>query len=166
MNCIILAGGPGIRLTSITEKIPKCMIKLFGKSLLERQIDILRKNGINDITVVTGHLNQLINLPNITYIKNENYKTTNINEAIFCAKEKLNDSIICYGDIVYEESVLKKILEFNEDIGIAVRTNWEETYGGRTKHPLSEAENALIENNKVIKIKKNIAEKNTNQKLV
>lgn len=156
LNSIILAGGRGLRLRPLTNEIPKCMMKLFGKSLLERQINLFKKNRINDITVVTGHLSQLINFPNVQYIKNKNYETTNINEGLFCAKEKLNDSIICYGDIVYDENVLKQLLTFTGDIGIAVRSDWEKSYDGRTNHPKSEAENVLIENKKIIKIKKNI----------
>jgi len=165
LNSIIIAGGPGFRLNPLTNEIPKCMVKLFGKSLLERQINILRKSGISDITVVTGYLSELVNYPNINFIKNENYKTTNINEGLFCAKEKLNNSIVCYGDIIYEENVLKQLLQFNGDIGIAVRSDWEESYKERTDHPTSEAENVLIENKKIIKIKKNIVKKKLDQQL-
>jgi len=165
LNSIILAGGPGIRLNPLTNTTPKCMIELFGKSLLERQISVLKKNGVTDITVVTGYLNHIINYPGINYIKNEKYKTTNINEGLFCAKEKFGDSIVCYSDIVYEEVVFKKISQFNGDIGIAVRLDWKESYEGRTNHPLSEAENVLIENNRITKIMKNITEVKSDQQL-
>ena len=39
MNTIILAAGMGIRLLTNTENVPKGMVKLFGKSLIEIQID-------------------------------------------------------------------------------------------------------------------------------
>ena len=43
MNAIILAAGMGIRLLPNTENVPKGMVKLFGKSLIEMQIDNFKK---------------------------------------------------------------------------------------------------------------------------
>ena len=42
MNAIILAAGKGERLQPLTNKIPKCMVKLFNKTLLEYQIDVFK----------------------------------------------------------------------------------------------------------------------------
>ena len=47
MNAIILAAGMGVRLLPDTENVPKGMIKLFDKSLIEMQIDIFKKCEIN-----------------------------------------------------------------------------------------------------------------------
>ncbi len=80
MNAIILAAGKGERLLPLTNKIPKCMIKLGKKSLLERTIEVLRSCNINDITIVTGYCSDTINFPNVTYFHNENYDTTNMTE--------------------------------------------------------------------------------------
>ena len=43
MNAIILAAGMGVRLLPETKNIPKGMVKLFDKTLLEMQIDVFRK---------------------------------------------------------------------------------------------------------------------------
>ena len=69
MNVIILAAGEGKRLHPLTLTKPKCMVELFGKTILERQISVFRKCGINDICIVTGHKSELINYSNIDYIK-------------------------------------------------------------------------------------------------
>ena len=79
MNAIILAAGMGSRLGSVTEDIPKGMIKLFEKSLLEMQIDIIKQCGINDVTIVTGYLGEKITFPSINYVENKNFSLTNIN---------------------------------------------------------------------------------------
>ena len=108
MKSIILAAGEGKRLRPLTENIPKCMIKLFGKSLLEWQIDTLRSCNITDISVVTGYCSDVINIPNITYFRNEKYDSTNMVETLFCAKKKLfNSVIVSYGDIIYEKKFFK-----------------------------------------------------------
>ncbi len=82
---------------------PKCLVELFGKTLLEWQLSVFKKCGINDICVVTGYNSQMFRYPNLDYIKNENYKTTNMMESLFCAKERFSQStIVSYGDIIFE----------------------------------------------------------------
>ena len=158
MNAIIIAGGNSTRIRPLSNEIPKTMIEIYGKSILERQIELFQRYGISDITVVTGYQSEKINLPNITCIKNEKYKSTNVNEGLFCAKAKLNDSVvIAYGDLMFEYEVLERILNFKGDIGVGVRLNWKPHYKGRALHPISEAENVVIENNKIVKIRKNIS---------
>ena len=73
MNVIIVSGGKGTRVRPLTNEIPKTMIEVYGKTVLESQIEIYRNCGITDITVVTGYQSEKINLPNITCIKNEKY---------------------------------------------------------------------------------------------
>ena len=163
MNAIILAAGMGIRLLPDTEHIPKGMVKLFDKSLIEMQIDIFKKCGIDDISIVTGYLAEKINFQSINYFKNENFSTTAGNESLFCAKEKLNDTIICYADLVFDISIIKKMIDFNGDMGIAVKSDWESRYVERTLHPISEADNVLFdESGKIIEIRKNIQKPNAN----
>ena len=165
INAIILAAGVGNRLSPLTKDIPKGMVKLFEKSLLEMQIDIFKQYDINDITIVTGYLGEKITFPDINYIKNKNFSLTNINESLFCAREKFQtESLISYSDIIYEEKNIERIANFNGDIGVGIRLNWKSHYKGRTLHPTSEAENVVIENNKIVKIQKNIlkCEKNQN----
>jgi len=102
LKAIILAAGEGKRLRPLTESKPKCLINLFGKSILQRQIETLKKCNINDISIVIGYLGERIKMPDVTYFHNFNYNTTNMLETLFCAREKLSDSvIISYGDIVF-----------------------------------------------------------------
>jgi len=163
MNAIILAAGMGMRLLPDTEDIPKGMVKLFDKSLIEMQIDIFKKCGIDDISIVTGYLAEKINFQSINYFKNENFSTTAGNESLYCAKQKLNNTIVCYADLVFDISIIKKMMNFNGDIGIAVKSNWKSNYAGRTLHPLSQADNVLFnESGKIIEVRKNIQKSNSN----
>ena len=166
MKAIILAAGLGSRLGRFGENIPKGMIKIFGKTLLERQIEIFRNCGINDITIVTGHNSDSINYPGIDYIKNFNYSTTNMNESLFCARKKFDDSVIVsYSDIIYEQKLIEKILKTEYDFGVGIRFDWEKNYENRTQHPLSEAENVVIKDNEIINLRKNISKCLQGQKI-
>ena len=163
MNAIILAAGMGVRLLPDTKNVPKGMVKLFDKSLIEMQIDIFKKCGIDDISIVRGYLAEKINFPSITYFKNENFSTTAGNESLYCAKQKLNDTIICYADLVFDISIIKKMIDFNGDVGIAVESDWKSRYVDRTLHPISEADNVLFdESGKIIELCKNIQKPNSN----
>jgi histidinol-phosphate phosphatase family domain/HAD-superfamily hydrolase, subfamily IIIA len=55
-----MAGGKGTRIASIASDIPKPMIPVCGKPILEHQIECLKRNGLTDITLVTGHLGHFI----------------------------------------------------------------------------------------------------------
>ena len=56
-----MAGGKGTRLASITKnEVPKPMVDILGKPLLERQVEVLKKNGITDIIFVIGFLGNVI----------------------------------------------------------------------------------------------------------
>ncbi len=55
-----MAGGKGTRLSSVTRDIPKPMVQIDGRPLLEHQIDNLKEYGITDVILVTGYLGDII----------------------------------------------------------------------------------------------------------
>lgn len=60
MKAVIMAGGRGTRLQSFCRDIPKPMLPIEGRPVLEYQIHSLKKSGITDIIIVTGHLGSVI----------------------------------------------------------------------------------------------------------
>jgi D,D-heptose 1,7-bisphosphate phosphatase len=60
MQVVIQAGGKGTRVSSIASDIPKPMIPVCGKPILEYQIECLKRNSLTEITLVVGHLGQHI----------------------------------------------------------------------------------------------------------
>ena len=166
MKVIILSAGMGSRLRPLTNDKPKCMIKLLGQTLIERQIKIFHSYGINDITIVTGYKSKVVDIPDVNYVNNVNYETTNMNESLFRALKPSNSSVlVTYGDIVFEPKIVQQMLEITNDIRLAVRINWKEHYQNRTMHPLSEAENGLIENGRILETGKNISKSLENQQI-
>ncbi len=154
------------RLRTLTNDKPKCMLKLFNETLIERQIKIFNNCNINDITIVTGYMSEMIDIPDVNYVKNKNYETTNINESLFCALEPSSSPIlVTYSDIVFEQKIIQQMLEFTGDVGLAVNLNWKKCYQNRNMHPLSEAENVLVENGKILQIRKNISKSLENQQI-
>ena len=166
MKVIILAAGMGSRLRPLTNDKPKCMIKLFNETLIERQIKIFHSHNINDITIVTGYRGEIIDIPDVNYVKNENYETTNMNESLFCALEPTNSPVlVTYSDIVFEQKIIQQMLEITDGIRLAVNLNWKKYYQNRSMHSLSEAENVLVENERILQIRKNISKSLQNQQI-
>jgi len=60
MKVVIMAGGKGTRISSIANDIPKPMISIGGRPVLEHQIENLKAYGLTDITLVIGHLGHVI----------------------------------------------------------------------------------------------------------
>ncbi len=166
MKVIILAAGKGSRLGTLTNDKPKCMLKLFNETLIERQIKIFHGFNINDITIVTGYRSEVIDIPDVNYVKNKNYETTNINESLFCALEPSSSPIlVTYSDIVFEQKIIQQMLEITDGIRLAVNLNWKKYYQNRSMHSLSEAENVLVENERILQIRKNISKSLQNQQI-
>jgi len=153
LNAIILAAGKGERLQPLTNDKPKCLVELFGKSLLEWQIEAFHSSGITDITIVSGYKSDLINFPEITILKNEKYESTNMVETLFSAKEKmLNSTIISYGDIIFEKNVLESLINSPNDISVIVDKQWKRLWEKRFQDPLSDAESLIIEDGYIVEI--------------
>lgn len=60
MQAVILAGGLGTRLYPLTNTIPKPMVNINGRPFLEYVLELLQKNDITDILLLTGHLGEII----------------------------------------------------------------------------------------------------------
>lgn len=60
MKTVIMAGGKGTRITSVASDIPKPMIKIEGKPVLEHEIECLREQGFTDIIMTVSHLGNII----------------------------------------------------------------------------------------------------------
>jgi len=155
MKAIIIAAGQGSRLMPITNDKPKCLLEVKGKTIMQRQLETLRRCGINDIVVVRGYKGEMIDYQGIRYYENTNYKNNNILRSLFYAESEMDDEFVfSYSDIIFEPGVLEKLLQNQADISLVVDVDWLVYYEGRYQHPVEEAELVMVENNKVTKIGK------------
>jgi len=59
-QAFVLAGGKGERLKPLTEKIPKPLVKVKGKPILEYSVELLKKHGVEEIILSVGYLHEKI----------------------------------------------------------------------------------------------------------
>jgi D-glycero-D-manno-heptose 1,7-bisphosphate phosphatase len=121
MKTVIMAGGKGTRIASVASDIPKPMIRILGKPILEYQIDCLVKNNLPDILIVVGHLGHTIKnyfgdgssfgCTISYYTETEPLGTAG---ALYKAQEQLpEDFILLNGDIIFNIN-FKKMIDFHK----------------------------------------------------
>lgn len=125
MQAVILAAGRGSRILKYTDEKPKGLLEINKKSILEWQLLSFKKNRIEDITMVVGYKNQLIKKKlidwKIKYAINPFYQLTNVLGSFWFALDYLHDDFIfVHGDTIFEEKILRKLLETKGDIVLAV----------------------------------------------
>ena len=159
---IIIAAGSGGRISNDVKDLPKSLLMINGKPIIDYQIQALKQVGIKDIVVITGQHDNKFELNNVQYVKDHYYEKHDILGSLMEAKDFLkSDVLVLYSDIIFESKVIQQIIDSKGDISIAIDMNWEKKYKGRTEHPKYEAENVqLNEIKKIIKIKKNIKDNN------
>ena len=146
-NAIILAAGPGSRLSPVTDELPKWLLSLGKHTILSHTLDTLKKGGVENIAVVVGHMrNEIMDrYPELTYYINSDFRENNILKSLFYAEESMDDGfIVSYCDIVYPAEIVEKLQEADGDIVLVVDVDWRERYEGRTEHPTDEAELVLL----------------------
>ena len=162
MKIIFIAAGSSTRLGTKTLNFPKGLIKINNNSIIGTQLELFNKS--DDIVIITGPNADKFNFKNVTYINDANHKKHDVLGSLMVAKSHMNNEIVTtYSDIIFDEKILNSIMEFKGDIGIAVELNWEKRYINRDQHPKSEADNVIIHNGEILKIRKNISESKDDQ---
>ncbi len=153
MRAIILAAGRGSRLKGLTKNKPKCFLKIKNKKIITHQIDALKKNGISNIAVVVGYKKDLFERLNLKIIFNKNWNKTNMVYSLFKASNwvKNEDCIICYGDIIYDNSIIKKLKNSKKKILLPSNVNWKKNWSLRYQNPLSDLETFKVNKNGTLK---------------
>lgn len=110
MKTVLMAGGRGTRISSVASDIPKPMIKIAGKPILEREIECLREQGFTDLVITVGYLSDAI----INYFGNGEKFGVSIEYfvetqplgnagALFKIKDKLTeDFILLNADVMFD----------------------------------------------------------------
>ena len=143
MKAIILSAGTASRLRPLTDSTPKCLLKIGGRSLLQRSIDALTANGISEIVIVTGYLHEQIEsfvgrqYPGlrVTYIYNKEYSTTNNIYSLWLARPEADgeDVLLLDSDLLYDPAILSRVMASSHSNVLTL-----------TKHPLGEEEMKVV----------------------
>jgi len=128
MKAIILSAGQGSRLGHLVDDRPKCLIDFNGRSLLDRQLDTLSANGVDEAVVVTGFHDELIEQaidrrtggPTIRTIFNPFFKVADNTGSLYMARDELaGDRLVWNGDTLVSRALMARVVA-NSQAGICV----------------------------------------------
>lgn len=135
-KAIILSAGQGSRLGHLVDDTPKCLIDFGGRSLLDRQLDTLAANGVEEAVVVTGFHDDLVNAavakrsgrPKVRTIYNPFFKVADNLGSLFMAREELNgDCLVWNGDTLVSDALMAKVVG-DDRKGICVTIDRKDHY--------------------------------------
>ncbi|MBA3730022.1 MAG: phosphocholine cytidylyltransferase family protein [Sphingomonas sp.] len=136
MKAIILSAGQGSRLGHLTADKPKCLIEFGGRSLLDRQLDTLGANGVDDVVVVTGFRDAQVEAaiarraggPKVRTVYNPFYNVADNLGSLFVAKRELaGDCLVWYGDTLVSNALMARVVG-NRTPGICVTIDRKPAY--------------------------------------
>ncbi|NKB81523.1 MAG: phosphoenolpyruvate mutase [Nitrospirales bacterium] len=123
-RAIVLAASKGADLGSLTDEKPKAMLHVQGKPLLQRLADHFHAVDIHDIIVVGGYKAEAITLPDVTVVVNAEYAQTKELYSLSMALDYVDrDVVISYGDILFKNYILLRLLNEPGDIVVNVDSN-------------------------------------------
>ena len=129
-TAIVLAASRGSELGELTEQQPKTMVKIQGVPILTRIVDAYNAVGIKDITVVRGYKKEAVNLPNLSYVDNDDFAQTgeldSLLKALRARKGSPQSTIVCYGDVLFNRYIPQGLCQETDDLVVFVDSNWQE----------------------------------------
>jgi len=131
-TALLLAAGTGSRLFPLTKNSPKCLTLVNEKSILERLVNNLKKQGFKRLVIVTGYKSECImdflgnisgNL-SIEYIHSPLYRTTNNIYSLWMARNIINEPFVLFeSDLVLNTSLLDEMV-FPDKMAVAKMQPW------------------------------------------
>jgi choline kinase len=123
MKGIILAAGKGTRLNGAANK-PKCLVHIGGMTLLQRQINSLRRANINDIVIVVGFEGDTVRKAcgeDICFVENSRYAETSSLYSLWLARQHLTGGfVVLNSDVLFHQHMLDRLLESPHDDALLI----------------------------------------------
>ena len=137
MKAIILSAGQGSRLGHLTDDRPKCLIEFAGKSLLDRQLDALAANGVDEVVVVTGFRDDQIEAvlsrrtsgPTVRTVFNPFFKVAdNLGSLYLVRGELTGECLVWNGDTLVSDALMARVVGNESQDGICVTIDRKNAY--------------------------------------
>jgi len=162
VKAIIIGAGRGSRLRHLTEEIPKTLVPILGRPMLDSVLEALAAGQLvpPDVIFICGYLKEAIQAryPALEYVENTEWERNNILASLMYARDHMSDGFVStYADIVYRPAIVEAIVASPHDITLACDTAWRRRYTGRSQHPETDAEKLRADGDRVVELSRRIA---------
>tara|TARA_B100001121_G_scaffold53929_1_gene47406 strand:- start:25617 stop:26351 length:735 start_codon:yes stop_codon:yes gene_type:complete len=154
LKVLILSAGKGSRLKL---KLPKSLVEIDNRNMLEIQIEQLRLAGIdsNDITVITGYKKYLFKQYDLMTVDNKNYGSTGQVESISRGSHYSNEKevVVIYGDILFEAKIIQDLMLLKSNFVVPSFKHFRELWQDRGDNNFDDLETFIQDkNNNILEI--------------
>lgn len=161
MKAIIIGAGRGSRLGKNTDEVPKTLVEVMGRPMLDFILDALAAAGFarKDVVFVCGYAEDVVRrrYPEFTFVRNADWANNNILASLLMAERHMSEGFVStYADIVYEPGVVQKLLNAPEDIVLGCDTAWRRRYVSRSQHPETDAEKLVADGRRVTRLSRHV----------
>jgi L-glutamine-phosphate cytidylyltransferase len=162
VKAIIIGAGRGSRLRHLTDDIPKTLVPILGRPMLDSILEALARGGFRraDVVFICGYRADVIRAryPDLTYVENPEWEHNNILASLLYARAHLEGGFVStYADIVYRPEIVADLVDSPHAITLACDTAWRRRYIGRSQHPESDAEKLRAEGDRVVELSRRIS---------
>lgn len=161
MKAIVIGAGRGSRLEHLTEEVPKTLVPVLGRPMLDQILEALAHAGFErkDVIFVCGYRSEVLRerYPELCFVENRDWEKNNILLSLLFAREHMHEGFVStYADIVYTPDIAKRVRESEHAVALGCDTDWRRRYRGRTNHPETDAEKMLAEGSRVTRLSRRI----------
>jgi len=119
MQALILAAGRGSRMGKKTHELPKCLLEVGGRTLIEHQLETLADQGVGPVGIVVGYcadeIREVVGI-RAEYILNSAWRRTNSLYSFWSAREWIHGPVmVLNSDLLYDPRIIAKLLEVKGD---------------------------------------------------
>jgi phosphoenolpyruvate mutase len=124
-SIIILAAGENPELKHILGDLPKPLLEINNKSILEHQVELFNKMGLKDVNIIVGYQKEKFPNLQVNHLENPEYKEKGTLNSLMKAQGKMEKGFIYLNaDLLIDERLIKELMGRKEDIVLVVDNSY------------------------------------------
>ncbi len=161
MRPIVIGAGRGSRLGTETDVVPKALVPVMGRPMLDWILEALGAAGFSrkDVIFIGGYRADVVRAryPELTFVLNDRWEQNNVLASLLCARNELREGFVSsYADIVYRGTTAKALVDAPHDKVLVCDTDWRRRYVDRSLHPESDGEKLRANGTRVVEVSRRI----------
>ena len=157
MRAVVIGAGRGSRLGHHTDLVPKTLVEVMGRPMLDWILEALEAAGFprKEVIFICGYAEDVVRrrYPDLDFVRNPAWADNNILLSLLCARPFLEQGFVAtYADIVYTPDIARRVAHNPAHVVLGCDTAWRRRYVERSEHPESDAEKLRADGARVLEL--------------